>query len=221
MTCPGELGPPYTASLEGKALVGLSSTESATLLPFKEKECLSITSADSKNEIHHVCNGHSGANGVASEARLVSVVILGARAPLRRALCPPPLRARPYFEGAVLGAQLLLELGDLAGRVLPQLGEAGLESLHVLHQLGDLPLFGRQLNFQAGAGQHLYGLLLRRREEMTKLQRLRTGAGGEDAGSGEDAGAVTSPPPPLGLDPPSALPAPPSHLRGELPPAVP
>lgn len=84
---------------------------------------------------------------------------------LRPALPRPQAPGRPYFEGAVLGTQLLLELGDLAGRVLAQLGEAGLESLHVLHQLGNLPLFGGQLNFQAGAGQHLYGLLLRRREE--------------------------------------------------------
>lgn len=79
---------------------------------------------------------------------------------------------RPYLERAVLGTQLLLELGDLAGRVLTQLREAGLESLHILHQLGDLPLFGGQLNFQAGAGQHLYRLLLRRRKEMTKPPRL-------------------------------------------------
>lgn len=89
-------------------------------------------------------------------------------------LGPWPPR-RPYFECAVLGAQLLLELGDLAGRILTQLGEAGLESLHVLHQLGDLPLFGGQLNFQAGAGQHLYGLLLRRREGMTEVPWLRAG----------------------------------------------
>lgn len=100
---------------------------------------------------------------------------------------------RPYFEGAVLGTQLLLELGDLAGRVLAQLREAGLESLHVLHQLRDLPLFGGQLNFQAGAGEDLYGLLLRRRKEMTKPRRPRTGAWGyrcwqprREAGSGKD-----------------------------------
>lgn len=93
---------------------------------------------------------------------------------VRPSLGPWPAR-RPYFECAVLGAQLLLELGDLAGRVLPQLREAGLESLHVLDQLRDLPLFSRQLNFQAGAGQHLYGLLLRRRKEMTKLSWLQAG----------------------------------------------
>lgn len=81
----------------------------------------------------------------------------------------------PYFERAVLGTELLLELGDLAGGVLPQLGEASLQSLHVLHQLGDFPLFGGQLNFEAGAGQHLYGLLLGRRKEMTKLHQLRQG----------------------------------------------
>lgn len=91
--------------------------------------------------------------------------------------CLPAPRC-PYFERAVLGTQLLLELGDLAGRVLPQLGEAGLESLHVLYQLGNLPLFGGQLNFEAGSGQHLYGLLLGRRKEMTKLHQLQTGAWG-------------------------------------------
>lgn len=32
----------------------------------------------------------------------------------------------PYFKRAVLGGQLLLQLGDLAAGVLPQLGEAAL-----------------------------------------------------------------------------------------------
>lgn len=80
--------------------------------------------------------------------------------PISSSLRHPLGRTKPYFECAVLGCQLLLQLGDLAAGVLPQLGEAALEPLHILHELRDLALLRRQLHFQAGAGQHLDGLLL-------------------------------------------------------------
>lgn len=113
---------------------------------------------------------------IAGQPQAPSRAVCGGRQRVCKCTSSPPLPAGsqcPYFERAVLGTQLLLELGDLAGGVLPQLGEASLQSLHVLHQLGDFPLFGGQLNFEAGAGQHLYGLLLGRRKEMTKLHQLR------------------------------------------------
>jgi len=59
-------------------------------------------------------------------------------------------RMEPYFQCAVLGGQLLLQLRDLAAGVLPQLGEAALESLDIFYKLGDFPLLCSQFYFQAG-----------------------------------------------------------------------
>lgn len=85
--------------------------------------------------------------------------------PISSSLRYPWGRTEPYFESAVLGRQLLLQLGDLAAGILPQLGEAALESLDILDELGDLALLGSQLHFQAGACQHLDGLLLQGNED--------------------------------------------------------
>ena len=111
-----------------------------------------MTFADDKNEIH-LCDGYGGANELALRRDLLPWslrwgpkcpaeelrVSVGSQTPRAEpGLLPGPCvrvrpspgpwgPRRPYFEGAVLGTQLLLELGDLAGRVLAQLGEAGLE----------------------------------------------------------------------------------------------
>lgn len=56
-----------------------------------------------------------------------------------------------YFESAVLGSQLLLELGDLAGGIFPKLGKVALKSLNIFNQLSNFSFFGGQFYFQAGS----------------------------------------------------------------------
>lgn len=53
-----------------------------------------------------------------------------------------------YLECGRLAAQLLLQLCDLGAGGLSEFGQAGLQSLDVLHQLGGLPLFGPELRLQ-------------------------------------------------------------------------
>lgn len=53
-----------------------------------------------------------------------------------------------YLENCRLAAKLLLQLGDLGAGGLTEFGQAGLQSLDILHQLGGLPLFGPELRLQ-------------------------------------------------------------------------
>lgn len=53
-----------------------------------------------------------------------------------------------YLENGSLAAELLLQLCDLGAGSLSEFGQAGLQSLDILHQLGGLPLFGPKLRLQ-------------------------------------------------------------------------
>lgn len=53
-----------------------------------------------------------------------------------------------YLEGGGLAAELLLQLCDLGAGGLSEFGQAGLQSLDVLHQLCGLPFFCPELSFQ-------------------------------------------------------------------------
>ena len=66
-----------------------------------------------------------------------------------------------YLESGSLVAELLLQLCDLGAGGLSEFGQAGLQSLDVLHQLGGLPFFGPELCLQTWVGCHLGRLLLK------------------------------------------------------------
>lgn len=53
-----------------------------------------------------------------------------------------------YLENDGLAAELLLQLCDLGAGGLSEFGQAGLQSLDVIHQLGGLPFFGPELRLQ-------------------------------------------------------------------------
>lgn len=53
-----------------------------------------------------------------------------------------------YLESGSLAAELLLKLCDLGAGGLSEFGQAGLQSLDVLHQLGGFPFFGPELCLQ-------------------------------------------------------------------------
>ena len=53
-----------------------------------------------------------------------------------------------YLENGSLAAELLLQLCDLGAGGLSEFGQAGLQSLDVLHQLCGLPFFGPELRLQ-------------------------------------------------------------------------
>lgn len=50
-----------------------------------------------------------------------------------------------YLESGCLAAELLLQLRDLRTGGLSEFGQAGLQSLDILHQLGGLSLFSPEL----------------------------------------------------------------------------
>lgn len=50
-----------------------------------------------------------------------------------------------YLESGCFGAELLLQLCDLGAGSLTEFGQAGLQSLDILHQLGSLSFFGPEL----------------------------------------------------------------------------
>lgn len=60
-----------------------------------------------------------------------------------------------YLENCRLAAKLLLQLGDLGVGGLTEFGQAGLQSLDILHQLGGLPFFGPELRLQVRVRRHL------------------------------------------------------------------
>lgn len=50
-----------------------------------------------------------------------------------------------YLKSGCLAAELLLQLRDLRTGGLSEFGQAGLQSLDILHQLGGLSLFSPEL----------------------------------------------------------------------------
>ena len=67
--------------------------------------------------------------------------------------------APAHLECGLAGLQLSPQLADLLGGGLPHAAQAGVQCLHVLRQLQDLPLLGAELHLQVGARQHLQGRL--------------------------------------------------------------
>lgn len=70
------------------------------------------------------------------------------------------LRVYQYLEGGCFGAELLLQLCDLGAGSLTEFGQAGLQSLDILHQLGSLSFFGPELRLQIGRRCLPYQLIL-------------------------------------------------------------